>query len=171
MKYAHIERERRFLLASVPAGLGATAVWTVVDRYLPGTGLRLRLIVQDGQPPVRKLGQKIRLDPSPALTVAHTSMYLSEPEYAALARLAANQLRKTRYVLPQEDGRWLIDAFEGELEGLVTMEIDLGDDRPMPTRLPLDALVEVTDDDRFTGGQLARTDRDDLQALLAEYRV
>ena len=40
LKYAVVERERRFLLASLPEGIDCTR--QIIDRYLTGTRLRLR---------------------------------------------------------------------------------------------------------------------------------
>ena len=44
MKYAQIESERKFLLRGVPAG--AREVSTILDRYLDGSRLRLRLVTR-----------------------------------------------------------------------------------------------------------------------------
>ena len=43
-KYARIERERRFLLAEPPAAGAVTESRRIIDRYLPGTRLRLRRV-------------------------------------------------------------------------------------------------------------------------------
>jgi len=45
MKYARIERERRFLLATPPAGIDLAAGYRQLDDlYLEGTRLRLRSV-------------------------------------------------------------------------------------------------------------------------------
>ena len=44
MKYARIERERRFLLASAPAEDLVTRRRQITDRYILGTRLRLRRV-------------------------------------------------------------------------------------------------------------------------------
>lgn len=64
-----------------------------------------------------------------------------------------------------------VDVFAGVLEGLVLAEIDRGDgaDRPLPEGLR--AVVEVSTDECFTGGSLARTSRAGLQTLLAAHGI
>jgi CYTH domain-containing protein len=170
LKYAHVERELRFLLPSLPRSLDVTRTRRIHDRYLPETGLRLRLVEEDGQAPVRKLGQKVRLEAEAPSTVAHTTMYLSPAEYDTLLVLAADVLVKTRHTVVLGDGRTgAVDVFDGELRGLVTVELDLGADGERPDHLGLDVLAEVTRDERFTGGALARTTAGQLAALLAEH--
>lgn len=40
LKYAHVERERRFLVTAVPEGVQESV--SILDRYVEGTRLRLR---------------------------------------------------------------------------------------------------------------------------------
>jgi hypothetical protein len=61
VKYARIERERRFLLDGLPDLAGAR-VLRITDRYVDGTRLRVRTVEEDGCDVVRKLGQKIPTD-------------------------------------------------------------------------------------------------------------
>jgi hypothetical protein len=64
LKYAVIERERRFLVRSVPRGV--TAVSQIRDRYIEASRLRLREVRGLDGRVVRKLGQKIRLGDGPS---------------------------------------------------------------------------------------------------------
>src|SRR5690606_26760305 len=83
-RYAHPEVERRFLLAGVPPGL--TGGRLVVDRYLPGTRLRLREVREPGSAVTRKLGQRIREGSGPG-RIWHTSLELDEAEWELLCGL------------------------------------------------------------------------------------
>ena len=66
-KYARVERERRFLLADLPARAAAATPRRITDRYLTGTRLRLRLVEhQDGGGCVYKLTQKVPAGPAPS---------------------------------------------------------------------------------------------------------
>ncbi len=169
MKYARLERERRFLLAAPPRDLVVQRVLHIHDRYLVGTRLRLRLVEERGRPVVYKLGQKVPLDDAAPSIVAHTTMYLNEAEFAALRDLPSRELRKARHVAPAGECALLIDVFGGHLLGLTLAEIELGPEATEPSRLPVDVVTEVTDDRRFTGGALAATTADHLRALLAEF--
>jgi CYTH domain-containing protein len=169
MKYAKVERERRFLLGQVPPYVAALPARAIHDRYLPGTGLRLRVVDEPGRPTVWKLGQKIRLENTKPMAVAHTTMYLDHAEYGALAVLAAAELSKSRRVILVGGTLVAVDQFHGRLEGLILAEIGLGEPGELGSPLPLPAVAEVTDDERFSGGQLAVTTSEALRQLISEF--
>jgi CYTH domain-containing protein len=166
LKYARVERERRFLLAGRPEGTSIQGV-SITDRYLPGTRIRLRRASESsdrGQQIVYKLTQKIpRLGGLPGLI---TTMYLSSDEYQALAALPAAVLRKSRYRLPPLG----VDVFEGDRSGLCLAEAEFDSDAEMAEfTAPAIVVAEVTGDHRFTGGHLATSTRQDVAEALAAY--
>lgn len=63
LKYAVVERERRFLVDHIPDGVVSTR--QIVDRYVEGTRLRLREVTDDDGTITRKLGHKARLNKGP----------------------------------------------------------------------------------------------------------
>lgn len=165
-RYARVEREQRWLVGRVPDGARRAA--SIVDRYLAGTGLRLRRMETD-EGVVLKLGQKVRLDPSDPELVKMTNIYLPAADHSVLATLAAAELRKTRWHVPVGGRTVAVDQFHGRLDGLVLAEVELDvDDDRMP--LPPFALRDVTDDDRFSGGALAFADEPAIHALVSEVR-
>jgi CYTH domain-containing protein len=150
LKYAVVERERRYLVARLPDGVTGTR--EIADRYVVGTRLRLREVREPDGVVVRKLGHKVRLDEGPA-RIACTNLYLDDAEWAALVALPARTLRKKRHTVDR-DG-WLVAIDEHE-DGTLVAEIDDGDE---PARdLPdwLDVVRDVTGDEAWTGGGLAR---------------
>lgn len=151
-KYARAERERRFLLASAPPPpAGPSRV--IEDRYLDGTTLRLRRVTV-GAERVHKLTQKVRPGDDPA-EVAITNIYLPAQEYARLLVLPAAVLVKTRHLYPVGPVTFVVDEFHGHLTGLWLAEIEVPDVHA-PLALPAWLGREVTHDDRFSGGSLAR---------------
>jgi len=126
----------------------------IVDHYLVGTRLRLRRIT-DESGTTYKLGQKVRPDETSPAVVKLTNIYLSPAEYAVLATLPHDGLRKTRWRLGPES-RVAVDEFHGAREGLVLAEVELSAAEP-PWPPPVPGAVDVTLDDRFSGGSLART--------------
>ena len=77
-------------------------------------------------------------------------------------------LRKTRYSIPP----FGVDVFAPPLSGLILAECEFNDDVTMNSFSPPDWVVaEVTGDSRFTGGQLAATDPENLTQLLLSLGV
>ena len=148
MKYAHVERERRYVFSEVPEGVMSTR--QVVDRYIIGTRLRLREVTEDGAI-TRKLSQKIRLSSGPQ-EVACTNFYLDEGEWDVLERLPATVLRKTRLLVDRDGIRVAVDVFK---DGTIVAEIDDGENPSDLIPHWLSVLEDVSDEEQWTGARLA----------------
>jgi CYTH domain-containing protein len=167
-KYARIERERRFLVREFPTDAEVTRIHRIVDRYIEGTRLRLREQNQKGEPPVFKLAKKVPCLAGGAQQGLITNLYLSEHEFSLLAQLPAKSLSKTRYSVPP----FGIDIFEGTLQGLVLAEAEFNSaEAASGLILPSFILREVSADNRFSGGELVRASRQDLQTWLLEHGI
>jgi CYTH domain-containing protein len=167
-QYAKPERERRFLLREVPDGEITKSV-DITDRYFSGTRLRLRQMSEKAGDTTRsyyKLTQKIPApDGNPGLL---STIYLNEEEFDLLSGLPGMLLRKTRYSIAP----FGVDVFAPPLSGLILAECEFSDDVTMNSFVPPDWIVaEVTCDPRFTGGQLATADPEDLTRLLSSLGV
>lgn len=149
LKYAVVERERRYLLASIPEGVTATK--QIIDRYVTGTRLRLRQVHKDDGTAIRKLGHKVRLTDGPA-EVACTNLYLDERERAALHDLPARMLRKKRHLV-HRDG-WALAVDEHEYRTLIA---EIEDEEVASRHTPpwLEVVKDMSDDERWTGARLA----------------
>jgi CYTH domain-containing protein len=166
-KYARIERERRFLLAGLLPGERPIRIREIVDHYVTGTSLRLRHLHGPDGLNEYKLTQKIpAASPGPVQGLI-TNIYLSKGEHDRLvAALPGRPITKTRYSVPPLG----IDVFDPPLRGLVIGEAEFETDADMLAfRPPTYVHAEVTDDPRFTGGQLVDTPREELLSWLAEY--
>jgi CYTH domain-containing protein len=150
LKYAVVERERRYLLATMPDG--AVSRKEIVDRYVSGTRLRLREVREDDGSVVRKLSHKVRLTEGPR-EVACTNTYLDEEEWAVLSALPARTLRKRRHLIPW--GQRIVAVDEHE-DGTLVAEIDDRDEPSDSVPVWLDIVRDVTDDESWTGSSLAR---------------
>ena len=155
LRYAHVERERRWLCDAIPHDR-VVASSRIVDLYVASTQLRLReqrdLATSEVQ---YKLGRKADLSASARLI---TTIYLSSPEFALLAALPGERLTKTRHRIAGASGETIVvDVFDGGLTGLILAEVEFADDGCMAAYRPPDFFGrEVTDDPSYTGGQLAR---------------
>ena len=168
-KYARIERERRFLLRELPPGLERKSPHTqIFDNYITGTRLRLRKIRE----PYRrewtwKLAQKFAPDPNDFSRTLITNIYLSQYEYEQLAVFEGNEIRKNRYPYVHEGRTYSIDIFLGTLWGLILAEAEFETDEEMSAfTMPDFAVLEVTNDEMFTGGRLVQLTSDGIRAAL-----
>ncbi len=150
LKYAVVERERRFVLADLPEGVVGTR--EIVDRYVTGTRLRLREVRHDDGTVTRKLCHKVRLAQGPA-EIACTNLYLDDQEWALLSALPARELRKRRHLV-HRDG--LVVAVDEHEDGILVAEIDDADRPAQAVPEWLHVVEDVSDDEDWTGVRLAR---------------
>jgi CYTH domain-containing protein len=120
-------------------------------------------------PPIFKLAHKVRPDPDDPTHVMSTILYITAFEYDLLTAHPADVLQKTHYSLEVQDRFVFVDEFDGPLCGLVLVEADFGSEDELGAFAPPDFVVrEVSHDDRFSGGRLARTSAADLRDLLEQ---
>jgi CYTH domain-containing protein len=151
LKYAVVERERRFLIRSTPSDIVETV--EIVDLYVDGSRLRLREVRNADGSVVRKLTHKVRLADNTS-EVACTNFYLDDAEWHLLtSALTGKHLYKTRHKVLRDGLAVVIDVHEG---GAIIAEIDDGDSAPEPVPVWLDVIREVTHDESWTGAGLAR---------------
>jgi CYTH domain-containing protein len=163
-KYARVERERRFLLDRFPRG-DVVRIRHITDRYIDSSRLRLREQIDDGGA-IFKLTQKVPARAAGAQQGLITTICLSEGEFRLRAQLPGKVLSKVRYSVPP----FGVDVFEGALQGLRLAEAEFNSAADADALVVPDyALHEVTDDERFTGGQLVCASRATVENWLAEY--
>lgn len=157
-KYARVERERRYLLPDLPAGLTrADHHLQITDNYLTGTRLRLRK-VRDPRTNkwVVKFTQKFAVNPEDLSRTLITNTYLNPTEAEALSIFEANEIRKNRYPFEFEGRKFSVDMFLGDLFGLVLAEVSFASDEEMDGfAKPPFAIAEVTNIELFSGGKLS----------------
>ncbi len=155
-KYARVERERRFLVPTLPI----EKPWAdrrIDDLYIEGTRIRLRRSVGivDGEPEkLIKLTQKLPFDNAAGgCQGVITTMYLDDAEYERLSMLPGTRLTKRRLSFPPMG----VDVFEGSLAGLLIAEIEFDDDESMNAFAPPSYCSrEITTLAEYRGVNLAR---------------
>jgi CYTH domain-containing protein len=156
-KYAGLERERRYLLQDLPEGLTrASPHVQITDNYITGTRLRLRKV----RDPLTnkwtvKFTQKFAVNSKDLSRTLITNTYLNAREAETLSVFEANEIRKNRYPFEYEGRKFCIDMFLGDLFGLVLAEVSFDTDEDLESfSKPQFALVEVTNNELFSGGKL-----------------
>jgi CYTH domain-containing protein len=153
-KYSRIERERRHLLPSAPER-AANSTRIIIDLYVANSTLRLRKIENPDGTFEYKFGQKKAID---AYRREMTTLYITHTEFELLSVLPGKRLVKERYPFTSEEGvNYEINVFRGENEGLVLAEIEFDTDEGLRAHSSAPSeWIEVTDDARYDGGNLAR---------------
>lgn len=173
-KYARTERERRFLLRELPEPLTRASrhiqIW---DNYITNTRLRLRKIrVPETKEYILKLTQKFAPDPEDFSRAIITNTYLNAAEYEVLSIFEGNEIRKNRYPYEYEGRNFSIDVFLGALWGLILCETEFETDEEMEAfALPSFAVMDVTNDELFTGAKLVEMTADEIRSELQKRRV
>jgi CYTH domain-containing protein len=166
-RYARMERERRFILRELPLPLTRASehvqIW---DNYITGTRLRLRKIrTPQTKKWTMKLTQKSAPAPPDFSRTIITNTYLSAYEYQVLSVFEGNEIRKNRYPFEYEGRMYSIDVFLGALQGLILAETDFESDEELDSfAVPAFAVMDVTNEEIFTGGRLVDLTIDELRA-------
>jgi len=165
-KYAHIERERRYLLQDLPEGLNrADHHLQITDNYLTGTRLRIRK-VRDPKTNkwVVKFTQKFAPNENDLSRTMITNLYLNATEAEILSIFEANEIRKNRYYFDFAARRYSIDMFIGDLFGLVLAETSFETDEELDNfQMPPFAIADVTNNKTFAGGKLSELTYSDVR--------
>lgn len=165
-RYARVERERRYLLQDLPAGLTrADPHVQITDNYITGTRLRIRK-VRDPRTNkwVVKFTQKFAPDPSDYSRTIITNTYLNALEAESLSMFNANEIRKNRYKFQYEGRAFAVDMFLGDLFGLVLAEVSFDTDGELDNfPRPDFAIADVTNHELFTGFRLSQLTFEDIR--------
>lgn len=167
-RYTRPEYERRFLVAPDYPWRDLVEPYAKVfdDLYLRHTHLRLRTLsdLSTGRE-FLKLTKKLQSDS--AYVQMTGSIPLSPMEYEFISGLEGERIRKVRHYHFYGANVFSIDVFKDELLGLVLCEVETESlEELMRVDLPDYALLDVTEDPFFAGGNLCRTSRDELKRKL-----
>ncbi len=166
LKYAHVERERGWLLATVPELSGMPM--GITDQYLVGTRLRLREVTV-GESVLRKLGHKVRLDATREKSRAPTSTSTT-PSGRSSPGCRPRSCTSSAGASCATDDAWPSTcSTAGSPASSWPRSTGFGPDRGL--RAGFDAVAEVTHEEAFTGAALAATSRTELVAAAAKFGV
>ncbi len=148
-----VEIERKFRPEREPDWIGGCEATRIEQGYLAiegGGGAEVRLRRRDGETllTVKRGSGGIRTEEEIAL----------EPEqFEALWPLTdGRRVQKVRYLVPSATGEIEVDVFEGELAGMITVEMEFDSEAQSDAFDPPEWLGrEVTGDDRYANETLA----------------
>ena len=153
-KYAHLERERRWLVDPAKSALiETTDAIAITDHYIIGTRLRLRRMEIEGMVPSFKLTRKY--DCADPLARPIVTAYLTAAEFDVFALLPTHVIQKRRFLVCEAGHDFSLDRFDGALAGLELAEIEMANDTGLRNLAdPSWAVRDVSNDLRYQGGTL-----------------
>ena len=146
------EIERKFLVASLPENLDNYRHEEVIQGYIvisrDGTEVRLRKKGDKYFQTVKSGGGKVR---------AEYEIEISKEQYEGLWQTTeGKRIEKTRYKIPHDGAVIELDVYGGNLNGLVTAEVEFSSEEASGKFVsPLWFGEEATDDKRYKNQSLA----------------
>jgi CYTH domain-containing protein len=146
------EVERKFLVRRIPSQIGEATCQDIIQGYLTsesvGTEVRLRRKGDRWYQTVKSAGALVRAEYEIEITPAQFDRLWPATE--------GRRIEKTRYELDYGDVVIELDVYRGQLDGLVTAEVEFRDVEHSRTFQPPAWLgVEITEDPRYKNKNLA----------------
>jgi CYTH domain-containing protein len=151
-KYTAEEIERRWLVELLEIGsLADVSVRQIEDRYLQGTALRLRKIVEPSGAATYKLGKKY--GKSTRLSEPVVSIYLGELEHDVFSKLPGAVASKARYALLGGS----LDVYRSPRPGFAVFEVEFATEEEASAYVPPGfTREEITGNESYSGFALSR---------------
>lgn len=164
-----IEIERTYLAKYLPEGLLQAEHKTIIDIYLPQTvphpTLRLR---QNGAS--YELTKKKPISGTDSSIQQEQTIDLNQHEFEAISHIPGKRVAKQRYYYRHQGTVYEFDIFQGELSGLVLIDVEFETETAMQQfPLPDFCLVDVTQEAFIAGGVLAGKSYTDINSQLNSY--
>lgn len=170
------EFRRTFLLQNLPEPLTrSSSHLQIFDNYIENTRLRIRSV---RSPETKEwtfiLQQRFAVNEQ----LSHwkiAEIYLNESEHSIFEpfenreikkneRVESNEIRKNRYFLELDGKQIAVDLFLGDLWGLVLAKVDFETEKDLlEFEIPKFSVLEVTNDEFFSGGNLVGKKFADVQ--------
>ncbi len=165
-----LELERTYLLKYLPEGCLDSPHKLVVDTYYPLESkhpvLRLRQSSEKFE-----LTKKTPVEGQNASAHTEETIKLSSEEAAALRQLSGKVVSKIRYYYPYKGRTADVDIFQGDLSGLILVDLEFDDAGSLETFLMPDfCLADVTEEEFLAGGMLCGKKYADISENLARFR-
>lgn len=159
-----MEIERKFLVSALPNLTSADS--SEIEQCYISVKPEIRL---------RRRGERffITFKGEGSLSRAETEISISENEYTELLSFATSRvIKKTRYVVPLEDGFSAeCDVYGAELEGFAAVEVEFENEKEaLEFKTPDWFGEELTYDSRVKNANLAFLPENELKALITEMK-
>lgn len=162
-----IELEKRFLVKELPDNIFASPSKEIIDQYIPKNSVHAYVRV-------RKNGDHMMITKKKPIEgdsnrLKEETIVLDEAEWRALSSLPAKTLHKTRYFYEWNNYVLEVGVFQGDLKGLVLVDVEFSSPEDMDSFTPPDWFLAEVHDEEFAGGWLCGKTLSDLEEKLKKY--
>ena len=164
-----IEREKTYLAKYIPDGLLHCRSKEIIDIYVPASAehpiLRIR---KNGE--AYEITKKTPVSGTDSSEQIEQTIPLSAQEFASLSTTSGKRVQKQRYYYEYKGRTAEIDVFDGELKGLIIVDVEFenSEDKNNFT-IPDFCLADVTQEKAFAGGVLCGKRYADIEQYLKQY--
>lgn len=160
------EFEVTYLAGKLPSGVFDSPTKEILDIYIPALSEcpRLRIRKSGGRYEITK---KQPLSESDASHQVEHTIQLTSEEFAGFSQIEGKRVSKTRHYYAESATTFEVDIFNGELEGLVLVDVEFKDREAKDAFLaPEWFLADVTQEKFIAGGMLCGKAYKDIEEKL-----
>tara|TARA_B100000745_G_C19936965_1_gene315724 strand:- start:18 stop:539 length:522 start_codon:yes stop_codon:yes gene_type:complete len=164
-----IELELTYLAKSVPQNIKDCPNKVIIDLYIENgtdhSDLRIRKNADRFE-----LTRKTPVEDGDASKQTEITINISETEFNSFLPVKARRVEKIRYFCDFEGRTAEFDVFTGDLEGLVVVDFEFGDEKEKDLfQMPEFCLADITQEKFIAGGVLAGRSYEDVKDELSRF--
>ena len=163
------EFELTYLPKHLPAGLKDAPSKKMLDIYIPATAAHPSLRIRQ-QGDRMEITKKVPVDGVDASHQRETTIPLTQMEYFDLQMLPGRRVEKTRYYYTESAIPYEVDVFEGDLAGLVLIDVEFTSSAEKARFTPPEwFLADVSRELFVAGGMLCGKRYEDIERELLRF--
>lgn len=163
------ELELTYLAKELPTDLSEAPHAQMLDIYIPSSATHPTLRIRKcGE--TYEMTKKQPIDKNDASRQLETTVPLTQEEYRELSALPGKRVEKIRYYYPFEGVKYEIDVFQGDLTGLVLIDVEFETEEEKRSFTPPSFCgADVTQEDFIAGGMLCGKRYEDVALQLGQF--
>lgn len=163
------ELELTFLAKKIPKDLKLSEKKEMIDIYLPSKDRHPTLRVRKSADKY-EITRKQPVSDGDASRQLETTIRLTKAEFDELSIVQGKRVEKTRYIYKSNGTIYEIDVFEGELRGLVLVDVEFASLAEQSAFvMPEWCLADVTQEEFIAGGMLCGKKYSDIESDLKRF--
>lgn len=162
------EIEKTYLAKYIPEEVWQVTPNEMIDVYIPVSAKHPKLRIRKNGDKY-EITKKVKVDDNDASECEESTIKLTKGEFEVLSQLPCKKVIKNRYACLINGVGYEFDVHQGDLAGLVVVDIEFTSTEQKDSFVPPDfCLMDVTQDEFIAGGLLAGKKFFEIEAELAK---